>query len=307
MTKVCYTLIYSRHPFLSCLTICSYSEGNPNGYQIDETIMPRPGFQKAFEEIIKTFHMVNEAARRIFLNLFLSDIVLRPEFEGVLRIFPKFVMSVNPKDLRNASSMARRTIPLALEKARTFLALHPLVNSISLRLKPKPRLVKTTFGNVSQKQQPFTKLARMLRRPKRTFGVFYPTLTFGNSSILTKMVSSGALWSITSTFVSTMKMKFCSFIALYTILSSDALNVVLRPRHLPHLAMFWICNCDIYVLYCAFITQWKWQWGDIVTTSSICGSFGCILAHPIPFLFLLLIRCIILPILIHQLFLLSWW
>lgn len=38
--------------------------------------------------------MCNEAGRRIFLNLFLSDIILREEFEGTLRIFPELEMSV---------------------------------------------------------------------------------------------------------------------------------------------------------------------------------------------------------------------
>jgi hypothetical protein len=63
-------------------------------YIIDETIHPRPEFQKAFEEISKGVHQFTEAGRRFFLNLFLLDIIHRPEFEGNLRIFPELELSV---------------------------------------------------------------------------------------------------------------------------------------------------------------------------------------------------------------------
>ena len=46
------------------------------GYTIDVTIQPRPGFQTKFEEVARAFHQLSEASRRIFLNLFLSDIIL---------------------------------------------------------------------------------------------------------------------------------------------------------------------------------------------------------------------------------------
>ncbi|KAJ1341160.1 hypothetical protein BSLG_004226 [Batrachochytrium salamandrivorans] len=42
--------------------------------------------------------MRTEAGRRIFLNLFLSDIVLLPAFKRSLRIFPEIEMSVESKD-----------------------------------------------------------------------------------------------------------------------------------------------------------------------------------------------------------------
>jgi hypothetical protein len=64
------------------------------GYRIDDNIQPRPGFQTKFEEVAKAFHQHNEAGRRIFLNLFLSDIILREEFLGALRIFPELKVSV---------------------------------------------------------------------------------------------------------------------------------------------------------------------------------------------------------------------
>ncbi|KAI8849658.1 hypothetical protein BC829DRAFT_416698 [Chytridium lagenaria] len=64
------------------------------GYVIDETVHPEPEFKTAFERVGKAFHQHNEAGRRIFLNLFLSDIILRPEFNEKLRIFPELDVTV---------------------------------------------------------------------------------------------------------------------------------------------------------------------------------------------------------------------
>jgi len=64
------------------------------GYTIDVSIQPRTGFQTKFEEVARAFHQQNEAGRRIFLNLFLSDIILREEFGGALRIFPELQVTV---------------------------------------------------------------------------------------------------------------------------------------------------------------------------------------------------------------------
>ncbi|KAI9327275.1 hypothetical protein BDR26DRAFT_875692, partial [Obelidium mucronatum] len=64
------------------------------GYIIDVNIQPRPGFQTKFEEVARAFHQLNEAGRRIFLNLFLSDIILREEFGGALPIFPELQVTV---------------------------------------------------------------------------------------------------------------------------------------------------------------------------------------------------------------------
>ena len=64
------------------------------GYTIDVNIQPQPGFQTKFEEVARAFHQQNEAGRRIFLNLFLSDIILREEFGGALRIFPELQVTV---------------------------------------------------------------------------------------------------------------------------------------------------------------------------------------------------------------------
>jgi hypothetical protein len=63
-------------------------------YEVDESIHPRPGFQTKYEEIGKTFHQLKKGGRRIFLNLFLTDILLRDEFEGDLRIYPELEYSL---------------------------------------------------------------------------------------------------------------------------------------------------------------------------------------------------------------------
>ncbi|KAI3649498.1 hypothetical protein MP228_005130 [Amoeboaphelidium protococcarum] len=65
------------------------------GYTVNVSVQPRPGFQTKFEEVSRAFHQQNEAGRRIFLNLFLSDIILRQEFGGGdLRIFPELPITV---------------------------------------------------------------------------------------------------------------------------------------------------------------------------------------------------------------------
>ncbi|KAJ3307843.1 hypothetical protein HDV04_002453 [Boothiomyces sp. JEL0838] len=65
--------------------------------KLDKSVVPAPGFKEKFEDISEGFHMRNEAGRRIFLNLFLLDIILLPEFKRLLRIFPEIEMSVETK------------------------------------------------------------------------------------------------------------------------------------------------------------------------------------------------------------------
>jgi len=72
-----------------CYRVWSSFESN-----LDESVTPSTDFQKAYQNVSKAFHMRTEAGRRIFLNLFLSDVVLRPEFNNALRIFPEIEMSV---------------------------------------------------------------------------------------------------------------------------------------------------------------------------------------------------------------------
>ena len=73
---------------------CEYRPWTAFASELDETVIPSSGFQQAFENVSKAFHMRTEAGRRIFLNLFLSDIVLLPAFNNSLRIFPEIEMSV---------------------------------------------------------------------------------------------------------------------------------------------------------------------------------------------------------------------
>ena len=57
-------------------------------------VVPSNRFKESFENVCKAWHLRTEAGRRIFLNLFLSEIVLLPEFNGKLRIFPEIEMSI---------------------------------------------------------------------------------------------------------------------------------------------------------------------------------------------------------------------
>lgn len=56
---------------------------------IDVFIQPSRVFRKKFEDASKAFHLSKEAGRRVFINAFLSDVVLRREFGGSLRVFPE--------------------------------------------------------------------------------------------------------------------------------------------------------------------------------------------------------------------------
>ncbi len=63
-------------------------------YVLDETIQPSEHFRKLFIDTSRVFHQNCEAGRRIFLNIFLSDIVSSPAFIGTLKIFPEVSMDV---------------------------------------------------------------------------------------------------------------------------------------------------------------------------------------------------------------------
>ncbi|KAJ3238828.1 hypothetical protein HDU78_003315 [Chytriomyces hyalinus] len=61
---------------------------------LDDDIRPTEAFKAQFQDTAKFVHVTNEAGRRFFLNLFLLDIVKRPEFNGALKIFPEVPMEV---------------------------------------------------------------------------------------------------------------------------------------------------------------------------------------------------------------------
>jgi hypothetical protein len=66
-----------------------------SAYQLDDSINPSPIFQQVFEQVCQVFHMQNEASRRIILNIFLTDVLSRSEFNQSLRVFPEIRMEVS--------------------------------------------------------------------------------------------------------------------------------------------------------------------------------------------------------------------
>jgi hypothetical protein len=75
-----------------CEVDCRYRKWT--GYVLDETIVPSERFKANFIETQQVFHQVNEAGRRVFLNLFLSDIVGSAPFLNNLRVFTEIPMEV---------------------------------------------------------------------------------------------------------------------------------------------------------------------------------------------------------------------
>ena len=48
--------------------------------QVDESVVPSVGFQKAFEHVTRGYFMGTLASHRVLINLFLSHIILLSEF-----------------------------------------------------------------------------------------------------------------------------------------------------------------------------------------------------------------------------------
>jgi hypothetical protein len=63
-------------------------------YSLDNTVQPSERFKQNFIETMGVFHQLREAGRRIFLNIFLSDIIGSSEFIKTLRIFTEVPMDV---------------------------------------------------------------------------------------------------------------------------------------------------------------------------------------------------------------------
>jgi hypothetical protein len=80
--------------WIASVTGIDYKYREWTSFTLDEDVKPSTDFKKAYKNVSRAFHMRTEAGRRIFLNLFLSDIVLLPEFKNALRIFPEIEMSV---------------------------------------------------------------------------------------------------------------------------------------------------------------------------------------------------------------------
>ena len=64
------------------------------GFLLDESVIPSERFKANFIEPQQVFHQVNEAGRRVFLNIFLSDIIGSKPFLNKLRIFTEIPMEV---------------------------------------------------------------------------------------------------------------------------------------------------------------------------------------------------------------------
>ena len=76
-----------------CEVNCDYRKWTD--YALDETVEPSQRFKENFNETVGVFHQTAEAGRRIFLNLFLSDIVAKAPFRGILTIFTEVPMDVS--------------------------------------------------------------------------------------------------------------------------------------------------------------------------------------------------------------------
>jgi hypothetical protein len=80
--------------WIASVTGIDYKYREWTSFTLDEDVKPSADSKKAYENVSRAFHMRTEAGRRIFLNLFLSDIVLLPELKNSLRIFPKIEMCI---------------------------------------------------------------------------------------------------------------------------------------------------------------------------------------------------------------------
>jgi hypothetical protein len=75
-----------------CDVNCQYRKWNT--YVLDDIVQPSERFKQNFVETLKVFHQTSEAGRRIFLNIFLSDIIGSSEFISTLKIFTEVPMDV---------------------------------------------------------------------------------------------------------------------------------------------------------------------------------------------------------------------
>ena len=75
-----------------CEVDCRYRKWTQ--FVLDENVTPSDRFKANFIETQQVFHQLNEAGRRVFLNLFLSDIVGSDPFLNTLRIFTEIPMEV---------------------------------------------------------------------------------------------------------------------------------------------------------------------------------------------------------------------
>ena len=75
---------------------------------LDDTVEPSARFKENFIETSLVFHQTGEAGRRIFLNLFLSDIVGSLPFLGTLKIFTELKLTVSSSQVIEDTGKKRR-------------------------------------------------------------------------------------------------------------------------------------------------------------------------------------------------------
>jgi len=73
---------------------CKYRGWESFSAQVAGTVVAGPDFQQAFLRTTSAFQMQTHVGRRTIINLFLSTVVLLPEFKNALRIFPALNLSI---------------------------------------------------------------------------------------------------------------------------------------------------------------------------------------------------------------------
>lgn len=88
------TFSVADRPWIRHITLVDTDARPWDDYVLDEKVVPSSEFKTWFTKFSRTFHQSKEPGRRVFLNLFLSDILDRSEFNNQLRIFPELDMEV---------------------------------------------------------------------------------------------------------------------------------------------------------------------------------------------------------------------
>ena len=82
---------------------CTYRKWIMSGSEIDQTIVPTPRSKENYLNVVNFFDLDSHASRVVLINVYLRDILFRPELENNLRVFPGIEVSV-------ASSCGKRRL-----------------------------------------------------------------------------------------------------------------------------------------------------------------------------------------------------
>lgn len=66
--------------------------------ELDESIIPTPNFKENYVDVVNFVDLNSHASRLALINVYLRDIMLRPEFGNSLRVFPGIEVSVASRD-----------------------------------------------------------------------------------------------------------------------------------------------------------------------------------------------------------------